>query len=69
MSDLDAATKASEQLIQAGEIQAVLTDLVRAYADQHDRMLRLIDPGMERCECDLCALARETLTVIEEGQG
>jgi hypothetical protein len=64
---IDAATKASEQLIQAGEIQETLTDLLDAFIAQHDEMARLVDKEVQRCECDLCTLARETLAVIEEG--
>lgn len=51
------------------EANAALADLVRAYADQHDRMLHLIDPGMERCECDLCTLTREAFELIKEEGG
>jgi hypothetical protein len=61
-------TKASEHLIQAGEVQATLTDLIEAFAAQHDKMLHLIDPSMERCGCDLCVLSREVLATIAEGQ-
>ena len=65
-TNIDTAVQASEQIIQQGETIATLTDLVRAYLEQHTNLLHLIDPSMARCECDLCALARETLTVIEE---